>query len=122
MKCPKCGKAIAFEATSHDSCGWTVHAGGAAGNQVQCSFEGCNTPARYNVERPEGRADVCHEHYLRLAQLDAARYCAEHGIQTREQAQAWLRRLPPGRFSTAVPEREPGQDDEEREVSADQRE
>lgn len=111
MKCPRCSRAIAFEATSHD-CGWRAGAPGRAA--LPCAFDGCATPAKYNVQRREGRCDVCQEHYMRLAQEDAARWCQERGINTREQAREHLRRLPPGRFSSALDRlREPGDDDED---------
>ena len=104
MRCPRCKRAIDFEATSHEACGWNVRPEAARIDVVACSFDGCTTPARYNVQRPQGRANVCHAHYLRLAQMDAqASRSARKGGQPEAGAGGPLRSRLVGQFPRDLP-------------------
>lgn len=59
---------------------------------VACAFSGCETPARFYVQRPRaGHINVCRHHHEKLAQDDADGWCKEHGINNAAEARAQLR-------------------------------
>ena len=115
MKCPRCRREIALEATSHSACGWSVR---SDTERARCAFDGCPETALYSVARPQGRARLCHRHYMQLAQDDARAFCAEKALSTRAQMIDYAKRF---RFGgRLLVEREPGQDDDEAGTDHDQ--
>lgn len=96
--CPRCRRVIAYGATSH-SCGWRA----SEQTVLPCAFEGCTYPAWLNVQRPEGRANVCKTHYETLASQDAADWCADHGITTPEEGKLFALKTLAARLHVHLP-------------------
>lgn len=95
MACPKCAKAIPFEATTHEACGWgiTPIKGLLSRPSVPCAHDGCPDPAILSRRLPTGWANLCKKHDLFHAQQEADEYCREHGFDTREKKIAHVRKI-----------------------------
>lgn len=74
MKCPKCSKAIGFEATSHPACGWNVANGDASTQKPAQGLALCEWN-EYGERCPHrgilspgtaGRPWYCREHFYKL--------------------------------------------------------
>lgn len=109
MKCPRCQRRLTFDATSC-ICGW---GGPIHGDAIACHFapEGCTRPARLRTNRYSlggVQWPLCHQCDQRLHEEKAERWCAEHGLHTREQRIAYCLRMA-GSMKLPI-SREPGQD------------
>ena len=79
---------------------------------VDCAHEGCKTPAILREKRPTGWANLCEFHYIEDHRERAKKWCESQGLYTTQQKIEYCRRMA-GTVLKPMPDREPGQDDEE---------
>lgn len=81
--------------------------------RASCAHEGCQTPALVREKTETGWANLCEYHYVKAHTKRAEKWCADHGLHTRQQKIEYCRRIAKGLFKPMV-ERVPGEDDEEK--------
>ena len=81
---------------------------------ADCAYEGCRTKAIIREKLETGWANLCEFHMLKEHTKRAEKWCADHGLFTRDQKIAYCRQMFRSVFPGAkFPEpREPGCDDE----------
>lgn len=91
MKCPKCYRRLALEAT-RCLCGWNASASPAG---VRCAFDGCAQEAKTRQRTPTGWATLCLHHDDHLHLEGAKKRLAEQGLERTkdETREAWIGRL-----------------------------
>lgn len=109
--CPDCGGNLGRDAEKC-RCGWKR--GSVAPRLLaECAYQGCVTSAVIREQTPTGWANLCEFHWLQAHTRRAEENCRAKGLFTTEQKKAYCRKML-GRLITPAVEREPGQDDEER--------
>lgn len=80
---------------------------------VPCVHESCASDAILSQRLPTGWANLCRHHYEFHHQRQADAFCAERGLVTVEQKQAWIKeKLGDIAKRITGPGRNPGEDDE----------
>lgn len=83
---------------------------------IQCAYEPCSRPAVTRLRLKAGWENLCLHHYDRHFQQEADDFCRSQNLHTQEEKMAWIKaRI--GLVGNPKIEREPGQDDEEREAA-----
>lgn len=89
MKCPKCSKAIRFEATNHPACGWNVANADSNAHKTPCAHTDCTEPAILSRKLSTGWANLCKRHDIFHAQLEANEFCEREGLYTPAEKAAY---------------------------------
>ena len=86
--CPKCSRAIPFEATTHKACGWNAD---SSVQKKPCAHTDCTEPAILSRKLSTGWANLCKKHDLFHVQLEANEFCERQGLYTIDQKRAWIK-------------------------------
>lgn len=94
--CGECGASLHVDAFKC-RCGWKAEGATARSAPVECAHKGCQFPAVIRMEiANNGLTNVCQKHASFHVEQEALAWCRAHGLNTRDDCIAYVRKLMPG--------------------------